>query len=101
MNKKMMARVWFVVAILLLVLVLGACGGGSEPETSASEPEIDAQALVESRCTQCHDLERTTESKKTASQWESTVTRMVEKGARLDDAEQVALVAYLAETYGP
>jgi len=97
--KKTVVRLWFVVAIL--VLALGACGGGSEPEPSATEPEVDAAALVESRCTQCHDLSTTTEAKKSASQWESTVTRMVEKGARLNDAELTAVVAYLAEMYGP
>ena len=94
-----MTKVWVALMVIAMVLILGACGGGGE--SASPEPEINAKALVEDRCTQCHGLSTITDAKKTPEQWEMTVSNMVQKGARLNDAEQAAVVAYLAETYGP
>jgi multiple sugar transport system substrate-binding protein len=59
----------------------------------------DAAALLQERCTKCHDLARVQAAKKTVDEWKATVERMVGKGAQLDAAEQAALIAYLAATY--
>jgi len=56
---------------------------------------------LQERCTACHDLNRVTQAQKTREKWEQTVTRMVGKGAQLNAGEQVTLIEYLAETYGP
>lgn len=61
----------------------------------------DGAVLLEQRCTTCHDLNRSTQAQKTREEWEQTVVRMVGKGAQLDEEEQVILIDYLAETYGP
>ena len=97
MDKKTMTRIWVVLAVIVLVLMLAACSGGA----SSSEPKIDAKAVVEDRCTQCHGLDKVTSAQKTQEQWEMTVSNMVGKGAKLSAEEQTAVVAYLAETYGP
>jgi outer membrane biosynthesis protein TonB len=62
---------------------------------------IDAEALLQERCTECHALNRTTNARKSSEQWDQTVSRMVDYGVELSDEEQAALVDYLAETYGP
>lgn len=71
-------------------------------EAPTEEPvSIDAQALLEGRCTECHALGRTTSASKSREQWERTVVRMVGYGAVLNDEEQAALIDYLVENYGP
>jgi transposase-like protein len=56
---------------------------------------------VAARCASCHNLDRTTKAKKTADQWQQTVTQMVNKGAKLSAEEQSVLIEYLAKTYKP
>ena len=60
-----------------------------------------AEALLQERCTQCHGLNQTTSARKSRGEWDQTVTRMVSKGANLNDEEQTVLIDYLAQTYGP
>ena len=92
----------FGLSITLMVtaaLLLGCSSGSLQAETD--EAGSSGQALVEERCSTCHSLDRITSESKTAEEWASTVSRMVEKGARLNEEEQQVVVEYLAETYGP
>ena len=95
---------------LVLLVLLAACGG-SEPEPTQAPaadtaipteaPAADGLALLETRCVACHGVDRTTGAAKTAAEWEQTVTRMIGKGAQLTEPEKAVLVEYLANTYGP
>lgn len=58
------------------------------------------KALLESRCTVCHNLERVQKKKLDLAGWENLVKRMEKIGAKLDDVERDTLVKYLAATYG-
>lgn len=79
----------------------------SEPEvatpTTAPEetppPAPDAQALLQERCTTCHDPGRVERAKKTEEEWRATVERMITLGAQLDQVEKELLIKYLTETY--
>jgi len=72
------------------------------PEQEEAAPvALDAKPLLEERCTSCHDLGRVERANKTNEEWKAMVERMVEKGAQLNQAEQEAVIQYLAETYGP
>jgi cytochrome c5 len=73
----------------------------TEEQPAEPAPGGDGAALLEERCTVCHGLDRTTAALKTREEWEQTVTRMVAKGAELNEEEQDMLITYLAETYGP
>ena len=73
----------------------------TEVPPTEEAPEIDAVALLQDRCVACHNLARATGGRYTLEQWQQVVTRMIRHGAVLNDEEQAALVAYLAETYGP
>ena len=89
--------------VVLAIIALGilvACGGVASPQPT-QPPSGDGAALLEQRCTACHGLDRVTSAQKTAQEWEQTVTRMVGKGANLNEDEQATLIAHLAETYGP
>ena len=105
-HKKLILALALV--LLLSAGLLLACGGSEATDTSqAEEPEAapeekaDGQVLLEERCTSCHGLDRTTSATKTREEWEKTVTRMVQKGAELNEQEMSILVDYLAQTYGP
>jgi cytochrome c5 len=91
-----------VVLLVVAATVVSACGGAApESEAPAEEVAVDGETLLEERCTECHGLDRTTSAQKTRAEWEETVTRMISKGAELNEAEKTVLVDYLAETYGP
>jgi cytochrome c5 len=101
----------------LIIASLAACSTGSsqptQAPTQASSPTtavstatsagaavLDGATLVDTRCTTCHTTDRIKQAHKTRDQWDQTVTNMINKGAQLTDAEKVALVDYLAKTYG-
>ena len=65
-------------------------------EPAAPEPPFDGAALLQERCTVCHDLGRVEAANKTADEWRTTIGRMIGKGAKIDDAEKEALIEFLA-----
>lgn len=106
-----------VALVALLAAVAAACGGSegsvttttatattattAASTTTAGQPGGDGAALLNARCTECHNLGRVTSVRQTQEWWAGTVDRMVAKGTQLSEAEKAVLVAYLAETYGP
>jgi len=128
MQTRTKITLWMVVLLLVGGTLLGACGGGTPslqpaaptvaPATVASDTDapaaptesappteatsvIDAAALLQERCVDCHSLNRTTSARHTQAEWQEIVTRMIKHGAVLNPDEEAALVAYLAETYKP
>lgn len=100
----------FIMAGLLLMVLLVACGSSSSEPTQVpssetvsptAAPGLDGATLLETRCSVCHSADRATQVSKTAGEWEQTVNRMIGNGAQLNDAEKTVLVQYLAENYGP
>ena len=73
----------------------------TEIPATEEAPALDAVALLETRCVDCHSLSRATGARYTQEQWQQIVTRMIRHGAVLNPDEETALVAYLAETYKP
>lgn len=78
----------FVLLVVLAAVALTACGGSP-----------DGEALLDSRCNACHDLDRIISASKGRDEWETTVDRMITRGAVLDDAERETLIEYLADIY--
>lgn len=106
MSRRILSVLMTMLLALLLGSLLAACGGAEEQSVApaaeqATPAASEGTALLEERCTQCHDLGRVERAKKTEAEWKATVERMVGKGAKLSQAEQEQLVQYLAETYGP
>ena len=71
----------------------------SSPGGTETPAALDGKALIQERCTKCHDLTRIQQAKKTRDQWEATVRRMIGNGAQLTKDEQDAAIAYLTKTY--
>lgn len=99
-----------VAAWLAMMAVLMSCDSGppqpTQAPSSATAPQaetraLDGAALLETRCSTCHNADRPKKVKKTRDQWEQTVTRMIGKGAQLTEVEKTVLVEYLAQTYKP
>jgi len=82
-------------------------GTTEPPKPTATEgpspypaPSIDAAKLLEERCsTSCHNLDRVTSANKTREEWQTTVDRMIGKGAKLTEEETVVLVGFLSKVY--
>jgi len=62
-------------------------------------PPVKGEALLNERCTKCHNLDRVKAAKKNADEWKAIVDRMIGKGVQLSPEETNALVQYLAETF--
>jgi len=71
----------------------------SPAPTSGPAPVADGATLLRERCTICHNLERVESARKSAEEWERTVSRMIGRGARLTAEEKAVLVEYLATHY--
>lgn len=63
--------------------------------------EADGANLLEERCSVCHPSSRPKSKQKTPEQWETTVNRMMGKGAKLSEEERVLLLDFLSKTYKP
>jgi hypothetical protein len=57
------------------------------------------ETLVKERCTKCHTLAPIEVSRKTHQEWETTVYRMMDKGARLTSHEAKAVIDYLTQAH--
>lgn len=64
-------------------------------------PDGPGKALVAERCVLCHGAGLIAQQRKDTAAWGRTVTQMRTWGTPLQDADQTALVAYLAEHFGP
>ena len=82
---------WTPLAAGLVLVVFLAMFSLSTPGFSAP----DGKVVMESRCGDCHGLDRITSKTKDRAAWQSTVNRMIGKGAALNAEEKAALIDYL------
>jgi len=91
---------------LFLAVLLASCGGEADKTVAddsgapdggsvAGDTPADGKALLEERCTVCHNLDRVYAEKRDETGWNAVVDDMVSKGAKLDSEERTTLVAYL------
>jgi len=80
------------VCIGMILIIFLFCAVSPSALSAAENPD-EIASLVMTTCTKCHDTKRICKNieKKTRDEWDSTVTRMIEKGAGLtvEDKEQV------------
>jgi cytochrome c5 len=63
----------------------------------AGASSLDGEQLVKLRCNECHNLQRIQAAEKSRQAWESTVDRMIKRGAKLNEEEQEAVLDYLSQ----
>ena len=108
------------IASTLVTAALGAgcrtanVGGKTDPDPTmkaivapaetaeiAALPDGAAKVLVTERCLTCHSAGLVAQQRKDAAAWGRTVTQMRTWGTLIQDDDQAALVAYLAQHFGP
>lgn len=84
-----------IVSLALIFFLSGITVYGAE------EAKVDAKALFENKCSQCHSTDRPKSKKKTEKEWESTAMRMKnQNGGKVTDEEAKIIIGYLTATYG-
>jgi mono/diheme cytochrome c family protein len=94
----MRQRIWLSLVLLVTTILALACGS---PADQGQQQAEQGQQLVETRCAECHTLDRVTAASKSQQEWADTVDRMIERGASLDEQERESVIDYLAENHGP
>ncbi|HDR15013.1 MAG TPA: hypothetical protein ENN79_05940 [Desulfobacteraceae bacterium] len=87
--KKSCCLVLVVVLVFLLVSILSNAG---------AEQYGEGRALLQERCTSCHNLNRVQRKigEYNAEAWDEYVARMQKKGARVTDSEKDVIVKFLS-----
>jgi cytochrome c5 len=86
-----MNKMYFVLAIAAVAMT--GCAGS----LGKGEPGYD---LVNSKCGHCH-FTGVKKAHTTKEEWEQTVTKMIGKGAKLNEAEKATVVDFLVKYYHP
>ncbi|ODU21189.1 MAG: hypothetical protein ABS87_07380 [Sphingomonas sp. SCN 67-18] len=68
--------------------------------TAQETKEDPGKALVDQRCTVCHEITTINSQHLSESGWKEIVDRMVLYGAQANDEEQASILHYLTTTYG-
>jgi competence protein ComEA len=80
-----------------LLVILGAGGVASAQEPAQTFPQSDAFLRV---CSSCHDAERILSNRRTRTQWQEVIEKMIERGAEGTDADFTAVEEYLVHHFG-
>jgi competence ComEA-like helix-hairpin-helix protein len=98
MNLKVVAAavcVWFVAMVGVASPPIFA-----EPRVQDAQADEAGAALLARMCSRCHDAARIVEKRRTRSDWQQVLLKMIETGAEGGEKDFEALFAYLALTYG-
>jgi competence ComEA-like helix-hairpin-helix protein len=100
MNLKI--GMFAVVGCVWLVAMLGVAGPPVFAEVRVPETQADdaGAALIARMCSRCHESARIVEKRRTRSDWQEVLLKMIEKGAEGGEKDFEALFAYLVATYG-
>jgi hypothetical protein len=93
--------------LIIVSFVLVGCAADKTEESSIPQntimpqtPDVSqGEALVSSRCAECHDLIRVTSARYDQDGWEKTIERMITKGAQLSAEEKILVLNYLTITF--
>ncbi|MEP6914899.1 MAG: helix-hairpin-helix domain-containing protein [Acidobacteriota bacterium] len=80
-----------------LILSLGTGSDLAAQDQAAPFPQSEAFLRV---CSSCHDAERILSNRRTRTQWEEVIEKMVERGAEGTDADFTAVEEYLLQHFG-
>ena len=64
--------------------------------TAGPSPLADGRALFEKKCVTCHSLDRSLAVQADRARWETTIKRMITRGASLDKAQVEPILGYLS-----
>jgi mono/diheme cytochrome c family protein len=91
-------------AALALAALAAACGltlaraAADPPPAPGAAPADPGLALIQGRCTGCHDTGFILQSRRTPDAWRDIVAEMIGRGAELSESEAAQVQAYLEKT---
>jgi cytochrome c-type biogenesis protein CcmH/NrfF len=93
---------FLVILVVAMAVFATACSSNTATSTTApaSTASQEGAALVQDRCTACHNLSRVESLRLSASDWSTVADQMISRGAKLTPAEKTIVVNYLATNYG-
>ena len=79
---------------------------GSGPAPAATRIPVTAPTLspppaFKSACVACHEDDVISQQRLTRPQWEAEINKMIGWGAKVSDQDRIALLEFLARSYGP
>lgn len=90
-----------VIIIGFLFVIVSITLQHSTTPAQAAQANPDArQAVLQKVCGSCHELGKTTGSRRSRSQWEEVTDKMIAAGAKASDEEFTAVINYLVSQYG-
>jgi CO dehydrogenase/acetyl-CoA synthase alpha subunit len=95
----MLMRLGFSVAALVLPVAVIAATAPTKKASSAF-PAGPAMAKVAAACSTCHARDIVLNAKKSRAQWETSLDRMIDRGAKVSDADYDQVVDYLVKNFG-
>ncbi len=105
LNKRILSLISLMLLVVLAATTLAACGSSSTAtpvptsKSVGNNTALDGQAIMQERCSVCHSITRVTSAHHTAAEWQNTVNRMINHGAKLAPQEEQVLIDYLAQNY--
>jgi cytochrome c5 len=91
-------------ATLLLIAFLFSAGAHAAPAQTAAPPKLAAEPpgkeILTRKCFQCHQASMWSSLRQDRKGWESTLYRMVGRGALWSEGEVTAMADFLAQTRG-
>lgn len=83
---------------MLILVGAAACASSDGAVESPEQREATdpAKAVVDSKCSLCHSLDRVYAADYTMSEWETTVARMKANGLVVTDEEYSTIIEYLS-----
>lgn len=86
-------------SVLLAASILGRAQTPSAAPQAQAAPDPD-KAVFLRLCSDCHDGDRATAGRRSRTEWEEVLTKMVDKGAVGSDQDFEAVLAYLLRNFG-
>jgi mono/diheme cytochrome c family protein len=86
--------------LLAVVLACGTAAAQQPARSQAGFPEGPGKEVVLAKCFQCHGPGMWSAQRQDRRAWESTLYRMVGRGALWTEEEIRAMAEYLGTTYG-
>jgi mono/diheme cytochrome c family protein len=92
--------IWVVAAGSLLFAAASGMPLAPTADAALQFPAGEGQAQVQTACGPCHAVTIVTAARKSEADWERTVQNMVNRGARVSDADYDVIVDYLVRHFG-
>jgi len=95
------AGLWSVICAVIASTLIAAPFGQVAGQEPSARPADDPDAgLFTEMCSQCHDTSPITAMRRTKSDWQEVLTKMIEKGATGSEADFQKVFGYLQRHHG-